>query len=456
MKYIVVIFLILTNCIWAGEFLEENTEKLNWNGIDVIWLKNDKLPLYEVNVYFADGALGDSRGKFGETQMMFDQITSGTLQYNQKQIADIFEFYGTSLNTTVTHEFSSLKVGGMTKDLVPTMKMVCHLFSNATFPSRVLKSYKTRLKTSLRNLVNSKGELADRVFREISLKSSPYTMPVNGKLSSIAKISSSDLTQRLKEFNNNAYKRIYISGPESIKSLEKVIKKDCNWSGKSNFVRTASNIKEPTLKDKPLVYFLPIKLANQVQIRVGRLIKPNNDKNEREYLAFASSFLGGGFTSTLMQELRVKRGLTYSVSAFAAYQRDYGRAVISTFTKNKTIAEALNVIKDVLTNIKSETILAKELDHKKNYISGQHLFSFEDSSAILGQLMQLDHVKKDYNTIYQFPEIVKGITADDLASEIHDSYNWNKQTIVIIGAPEIEKDLRKIGKVQKINLKDYL
>ena len=34
-------------------------ERLNWDGIDVVWIENNRLPKYQVSVYFADGALSD-------------------------------------------------------------------------------------------------------------------------------------------------------------------------------------------------------------------------------------------------------------------------------------------------------------------------------------------------------------------------------------------------------------
>lgn len=454
------IFLIFTTLIstsaYASNYIDKNITKLDWNGIEVVWLKNETLPLFEMSIYFADGALGDSKSKAGETQLMLNQLSSGTLQYNQKQIADIFEFYGSSIGATVIHEFSSLNFSGMAKDAEPITKMVCHLFSNATFPDKVVSSYKKRMISSLTSIVNDKGSLADRVFREASLKGTQYAVPVDGKISSIKRITPNDLKKRLQSFNENVKKRIYISGPSTIKSLDKVIEKDCKWKGKSDFVRSTQSFSILKNKKSPLIYFLPIDKMNQAQIRIGQTIKPSNKDSERELLGFAANFLGGGFTSKLMQELRVKRGLTYGVSSFAAYQRDYGRAVISTSTKNETIFDAIKVIKDSIEDVANKEFDAAELARKKKFLTGQFLFSFEDSSAILRQLMQLDHIGIAYNTIYDYPEIVNSFTAENVASEVSDIFSWNQQTILVVGSPEIKKDLQKLGRVKVVKLNDYL
>ena len=36
-------------------------EELNWNGFEVIWVEDNQLPLYQIDFYFADGALSDRK-----------------------------------------------------------------------------------------------------------------------------------------------------------------------------------------------------------------------------------------------------------------------------------------------------------------------------------------------------------------------------------------------------------
>src|SRR5690606_36290396 len=148
-------------------------------------------------------------------------------------------------------------------------------------------------------------------------------------------ISQKDMTARLSYFNNNVLKRIYIKGPKKLNLLENVFSNDCKWSGKAD--KTANyptEIKAQDMKAKTAktVYLVSLKEANQAQIRIGRILGTSEATTELDEQNFASTFLGGGFTSRLMQELRVKRGLTYSVGAYASSQRTYGRSGISTFS----------------------------------------------------------------------------------------------------------------------------
>ena len=127
-KYIIVLFLITFSSKLVA-FDESQIQKFNWNGIDVIYLKDDRFPTYNVSFYFADGAIKDvDYGVLGITSAAFSLMTSGTIRYNQKDISDNLEYFGASYGATVFHEQSFYNVSGLVKDVVPTMKKICHIF----------------------------------------------------------------------------------------------------------------------------------------------------------------------------------------------------------------------------------------------------------------------------------------------------------------------------------------
>jgi zinc protease len=451
MKVFILCFLFSLNV--SADFISDHIEKLNWNGVEVVWLKSDSLPTYSMTVYFNDGALTDSTKREGETELMFDMLTMGTDRYSQAQIADNLEYFGTSYSSSVTHEYSQFSVGGLVKDIVPTMKMFCHLFQNATYPKSELSKIKKRIISSLKNLVTNPSSVAERVFRSVTLQGTPYDEPMGGTIQSVRRIRTSHLRKRLKHFNKNVYKKIYITGPSDIKLLSNVIKNDCEWSAVQTKPKT---ITDSTPKNKPGIYFVELPKANQVQVRVGRYLNSQEADGASVEEVFSAGFLGGGFTSKLMEELRVKRGLTYSVSAFAVSQKNYGRAVISTFTKNETIVDMLKVITETL-NKSSQEIQQERLEHSKRQQKGRYLLSLESNKSYLSKLMYLDHIGKDYSEIYQFPKNVDKLTKKEVSAAIEKYFGISKQVILLAGSKKILPSLKKAGyKVKKLRLQSFL
>lgn len=451
LKYILLIGSILISSHAFG-YGEDKIQKLKWENLDVVFLEDEKFPTYDLNIYFGDGALSDASSRRGETEWMFSLISSGTRRFSQRDIAETLEFYGVGHGGSVNHEYVSYSVSGLVKDIVPTMKQVCHLFQDATFPIKEIKKAKKLATNGFKNLITNHGGLASRAFREISLRGTPFDYPTGGKLRDVKKHSQKRLKNKLAYFNQKVKKRIYITGPKDILKVKDIINNECGWKGQGQFVREVS-YKEK--KAKAQVVLVTVPKANQAQVRIGRFLNPGEYK-EAELLNLTTEFLGGGFTSRLMRELRVKHGLTYSAGAFAAGQKNYGRSGISTFTKVETVGKLLKVTKDTLDTIISGSINPIDFTRAKGALAGSYPFRFEQNSAYLAQLLFLDHIGQPYSKLYKFPEIVRSYSAKNIQDTTSDIFGWNKQTIVVLGPKSLVKQLKEFGHVIVVPYKKYL
>jgi zinc protease len=331
------------------------------------------------------------------------------------------------------------------------MTKVCEIFKDAQYPQNELTSYLARAKSGLKNLVTSHSALADRVFRNISLKDSPYANPVEGTLASYEKINRDLLKTRLGQMNK-ARKVLYIAGPSDIKEIKNVLAKNCEWSNELKL--TKQEVRKPQAESA--IYLVAVPGANQAQIRVGRYLSQREFEGKFDQFSFMSSFLGGGFTSKLVQELRVKRGLTYSAGAYVSMQRDYGRAGLITFSKNETTSEAISIIRDVLGDVAQEKFEDKEFVHQKNHQIGAYAFGFEETNAFLGQIMLYDHQGRDLQSLVNFPQTIERMTKSELARATMETFPWERMTIVVVGDKSLEKSLSRIRPVKVVNFEDYL
>lgn len=450
-------FLLITFSFYftSHSFAQDNIKKLDWEGVEVIWLQDERYPTYNMIFYFADGALSDSPSSKGETEAALAYLGLGTRRFEQKAISENLEFYGVSTGANITHEFSSYSISGLVKDLIPTVKKICHLFDDAVYPQTELDRDRNRSIEGLRNMVSDHGALASRAFRELSLAGTPFDYPTGGKISDIRKWSSKGLKEKLQYLNNNVQKRIYITGPKSVLQAQRVINEECGWKNQKNlFVRQVDYV-APAAKKSPTIYLVPVAKANQAQVRIGRFLA-KNELSPDHLMGLASDYLGGGFTSPLMRELRVLRGLTYSVSAFAGPQKFYGRSGIATFTKNETIADLLNVVKNVIEKNAKGEFLEEDFIRAKDGLAGGHPFRFERPMSYLTQLMYLDHEGRDMSELYEFQKRVRSISREEMTSEIGKLYDWSQMSIVVVGDKSLEKSLKEFGEVLVLKPEQFL
>lgn len=447
MKKYFLFFFVTLNVFADSSFLDD-VKRLKWNDLEVVWIEDAKFPRFTVSLYLEDGALKDKTP--GVTQATFDQFTAGTSKENQRQIAEFFDFYGANLKHSVTHEYSVMSVQALTRDIAPVMGKFCEIWKDAQYPESELNSYVSRSKSALKNLVTSHASLADRIFRKLSLETTPYVNPVEGTLAGYAALNTNALKNRLAELRG-ARKVLYLAGPKDVLSMEKVIE-TCGWTNGKKMA--AMDLKKPGLQSA--IYLIPVPGANQAQIRIGRYVTKREVEGKYDQFHFLSSFLGGSFTSKLVQELRVKRGLTYSAGAYVSIQREYGRAGVSTFSKTETAAEAIAIIRDVFAEISQGGVTPDEFKHQQGHMIGGYAFGFEETGAFIGQLMLYDHQQRPLVELQEFPERIAKLKVNDLSRANLEVFPWEKQTIVVVGDKSLEKSLSKIRPVRILDYKDFL
>ncbi len=448
MKYILTA-LLFVNTTFASDSFLDSVNRMKWKDLDVVWIEDDKFPKFTASLYFQDGALNDSVS--GVTQAAFDQLTAGTSKETQREISEFFDFYGANLRHSVTHEYSVFTVQALTKDIEPVIGKVCEIFKDAQYPQNELKSHLSRAKSGLKNLVTSHAALADRVYRRVSLEGTAYANPVEGTLKSFDQITPALLKSRLEGLNKTR-KVLYLAGPSDVKDIRKVIEKNCHWTNETKV--TPQMIQKPATQST--LYLVEVPNANQAQIRIGRYLVADEFKGKYDQFQFMASFLGGGFTSKLVQELRVKRGLTYSAGAYVSMQRDYGRAGVMTFSKNETTAEAISIVRNVFADVSAGRYEDKEFVHQKNHQIGGYAFSFEQTNALLGQIMLYDHQNRDIADLVNFPKIIENLSKSELSSATMEVFPWDRQTIVVVGDKSLVKSLSRIRPVRVLNYQDYL
>jgi zinc protease len=98
---------------------------------------------------------------------------------------------------------------------------------------------------------------------------------------------------------------------------------------------------------------------------------------------------GGGFSSRLMEAVRVRRGLTYGIGAGLDVLFGQGVVVGSSSTDNARVAETLAVTREEWARMAAEGPTRAELDDAVAFLTGNLPLQFTDSRRIAGTLLAL-------------------------------------------------------------------
>jgi predicted Zn-dependent peptidase len=99
-----------------------------------------------------------------------------------------------------------------------------------------------------------------------------------------------------------------------------------------------------------------------------------------------NTLLGGNMSSRLFQEVREKRGLTYSIYSFLNTYSDTGLFGVYAGTTKAEIEEVISLILQELKAIKAGSIRTEDLTAAKEYLRGGTILSLEGSDGRMGRL----------------------------------------------------------------------
>ncbi len=144
---------------------------------------------------------------------------------------------------------------------------------------------------------------------------------------------------------------------------------------------------------------------------------------------------GGGFASRLMEEVREKRGLAYSVYSYIQPFRHASILTGGVASKNEVIGQSLDVIRAELREIAEHGPKPDEFENAKKYLTGSYALRFDTNAKIASQLLGLfeDDFGPDY--VEKRNSLIEAITLDDakrVAKRLLDNDNL---IVTIVGKP---------------------
>ena len=144
---------------------------------------------------------------------------------------------------------------------------------------------------------------------------------------------------------------------------------------------------------------------------------------------------GGGFTSRLMEEVREKRGLAYSVSSYLSPYDRTGLMLGNVATKNEAIDESLDVIRAEFKRMAETGPTEEELADAKSYLTGSYPLRFDTSPKIASQLLgiQMEDLGIDY--VDRRNAEIEAVTIDQIRAIAKRVLKPDGLIVTIVGHP---------------------
>lgn len=415
-----------------------NLDLQHWTtsqGARVYFMRADELPMLDVQLLFAAGASRDG-DRSGVASMTNAMLNEGTGDRDAGDIAAGFERLGAEFSNSSHRDMALASLRSLTlpDKLDPALALFADVVSQPSFPDDAFERLRNQLLASLRFRLQRASAIASEAFWETLYPEHSYGRLPQGLPDSVQQLTIEDLRDFHSRFYTSGNAIISMVGAVDRAQAERIAER---LAGALPAGDAAAPIESPE-PVQGVHRHLPFP-GQQTHILVGQ---QGINRHHPDYAALyvGNQILGGsGFGSRLMEEIRERRGLSYSVSSSFIPMEAVGPFMISMQTRSDQVPTALQVIESTLDRFIEDGPSEAELVRTKRQILGQFPLSTASNSAIVGQLGAIGFYGLPLNHLQLFLDQVQAVSRDDVRQAFARNLAAEGRVIITVG-PEQAAD----------------
>lgn len=401
-------------------------------GIEAWLVRDHTNPIISMSFAFRGGAITDPPGKAGRAYMAGGLLDEGAGDMDSLAFQTRLEDLSVRLSFTAGRDDFS----GSLKTLAENRKAAFDLLRLAVtqprFDPEPVERIRSQILVGLAREMQDPDQVASRRWFAAQFPDHPYGTPPNGDPETIKAITVDDLRQFVAQRLARDNLVIGVVGDVTAEDLAGLLDSTFgNLPEKAAPVMVAET--QPGAPGKVIVERRSIPQTVVVFGEGG--IKRQDPE---WYAAYVMNYIlgGGGFSSRLMEEVRVKRGLAYSVYSYLQPFDYVGLIVGGVATENERVAQSLDLIRAEWRRMRDEGPSAEELDNAKTYLTGSFPLQLSSTGAIAGILvaMQLDDLGIDY--LDRRNAYIEAVTLEDVKRVAGRLLDPERLTAVVVGDPK--------------------
>ncbi|MFZ5439718.1 MAG: M16 family metallopeptidase [Myxococcota bacterium] len=403
------------------------------NGLTVHLVPRGPLPLVAVRLVIRNGSAFDPPGKLGVGDFAARLFRRGAGGKTADQISDAVEFVGANIGGFANEENVILSLSTPSKHLDAMFDVLATILLEPDFPESEVELARRRTLAALTNDLDDPGTLADRALTRVTWGDHPYAHEHVGGKKDVNAYTREDLRAFHRERLGPQIAHLYVVGAFDMDAIMGTVERALGrWSGgppATPVIPAWSGLARPgevVIVDKPE--------QTQVQLRIGaRGVKRGHE--DHFPLVTMNTVLGGGFTSRLVTEIRVKRGLSYGAGCAFDMMSVAGTFTISSFTRTETINSLIDVALGEVEKMREKGPTKAELATVQRFISGLYPGRLETNENVSGAIADVIHYGLPDDWISGYRERVSAVTVKE-AAEAAQKHLFGDRTIVLVGNAE--------------------
>jgi zinc protease len=427
---------LLLACALASGVAQAMPAIQHWmtqNGAGVYFVPAPELPMVDVRVVFNAGSARDDGlpGLAGLTNGLLDKGAAGL---SADAIAQGLDGLGAALGTGSLRDMAwvSLRSLNDAAHFDPAVELMVKVLSQPDFNPRDVDRERQRALVALRRSDQEPGDIAEYHYYKALYGQHPYGIRPIGTEDSLKRITRKDI----KAFHTG----YYVARNATI-----AIVGDIDRAGAERLARRLSAHLPAGTPAGALPHVPPLRKASverifhpstQTHVLMGAIGISRTDPDF--YLLYVGNHIlgGGGLVSRLNEQVREKRGLSYSVYSMFSPMAQAGPFTVGLQTRNDQLDEALQVMRETLRRFHDQGPTEEELVAAKKNITGSFALGIDSNSKIVEHLAVIGFYGLPLDYLQTFNDKIMAVTREQIREAFQRHVHPDVMATVIVGGNE--------------------
>ena len=375
------------------------------NGLRVALVHMEGAETASVIVMTGTGSRYETKEENGLAHFLEHMFFKGTAKRpSARAISEELDAVGSAYNAFTAKERTAYYAKVSEKYLDVALDVISDIFLNSTLPEREIQKERGAIIQEIDMYEDIPMRTVDNVFDELIFGSEhPLGRTILGPKENIRTFTRKDFTSYHARHYTPANTVVCVAGSFS---PQKVLATTRRTFGHLKQVEPVPFVPFASAQESPRIA-IKEKKTDQTQLVLGVPAYPYLHSDEYA-LEVLSAILGGGMSSRLFLEVREKRGLAYSVRAWAERYPDTGYLAVQAGVEHGKLEKTVKTILAEFRKIKRIKVADAELKKAKAHIKGSMALDLETSDH------RAEHVASsliNIGRVRSMDEMIKGIDA---------------------------------------------
>jgi len=404
------------------------------NGARVYFVEIHDLPMLAVQVAFDAGSARDPANRSGLSTMTNSLLNDGSGDLDAGAIAARLEGLGAEYSAGSDRDMAnvSLRVLSDRARREPALDLFAQLIRAPSFPEASLDRDRGRALLGLKQAEQSPGSVVNKAFFAQLYEQHPYAHPPEGTESGLKALTRADLVafHQRHYVGRNAVLALIgdVSRSEARRIAEQVVGKLPAGEAAPSLPKVEDLVPHKARAERRITH-----PSTQTHILLG---EAGISRNDPDYFPlFVGNYVlgGGGFVSRLTEEIRTKRGLSYSVYSYFYPLREPGPFIVGLQTANSQTRQALSVTRRVISDFIEHGPTEAELSAAKKNLTGGFPLRIDSSRKIAEYLTVIGFYQLPLTYLDDFIPRVEAVTAEQIRDAFRRRIHLQHMVTVIVG-----------------------